>query len=478
MSYYLAIDQGSHASRALLFDDRGNVLSSCSRDIDVNRFDRGRVEHDAEQLLSSVRDVIAELFSGLSAQERQNIAACGIATQRSTVLAWNIDGKPVGPVLSWQDVRAAKLLEALRDREQQIQSITGLPLSAHYGASKLNWLLNKMSPTNKIKPGDTRLSPLVSFLLYHLVENKPYCVDHSNAQRTQLMDVVTLDWSQQLLQWFGVPVDYLPECKPMCAEYGVLSGSRVNVTAVCGDQNAALFGAGEITEDTALINLGSGAFILRPLQEHVSSHKQLTGIACSDGNTVSYLREATINGAGSALNWVAEKYDIDDTEERLSDWIETIEDPPLFINTIGGLGSPWWRQDIEPEFIDHDDLNNKGALIVAVIESIVFMLCANLDLMIKESPLRRLRVSGGLSNVDGLCQKLANLCDLPVERAENPEATARGVAWLAAGRPAHWNSPGELPVTTDIFRPIADKALEQRYSQYITTLDKKLREKR
>jgi glycerol kinase len=263
----------------------------------------------------------------------------------------------------------------------------------------------------------------------------------------------------------------------MCADYGTLSGTKVNVTAVCGDQNAALFGAGEISADTALINLGSGAFILRPMQENTSSEKQLTGISCSDDNTVSYLREATINGAGSALGWVAEQYDIHDIKQRLPEWIKTVENPPLFINAIGGLGSPWWRQDVKVEFIGHDDLNyidinNKAALVVAVIESIVFMLRANLDLMMKESPLKTLRVTGGLSNVDGLCQKLANLCKLPVERTENPEATARGVAWLAAGRPAHWNSPGASPATTDIFRPIPDKALEQRYSQYVEMLEK------
>ena len=474
MPYYLAIDQGSHASRALLFDDQGNVLSSHSKDVDVNRFNHGSVEHDAEQLLSSVRDVVAELLAGLSVNEQQNIITCGIATQRSTVLAWNTDGSPIGPVLSWQDVRAAEFLETLRSHEQQIQQITGLPLSAHYGASKLNWLINNILSTKNIRLDAVRLSPLVSFLLYHLIENKPYYVDHSNAQRTQLMDMNTLDWSEQLTQWFGVPIDYLPECKPMCADYGTLSGTKVNVTAVCGDQNAALFGAGEISEDTALINLGSGAFILRPMQENTSSKKQLTGIACSDDNTVSYLREATINGAGSALNCVAEQYDIHGIKQRLPEWIKTVENPPLFINTIGGLGSPWWRQDVKAEFIGFDDFNNKGALIVAVIESIVFMLRANLDLMIKESSLKTLRVSGGLSNVDGLCQKLANLCKLPVERTENPEATARGVAWLAAGRPAHWNSPGASPATTDIFRPIPDKALEQRYSQYVAMLEKNL----
>ena len=472
MSYYLAIDQGSHASRAFLFDETGNIAASCSNDVVANRPAYGRVEHDAGQLLFSVRDVLAELITGLDRREQEKIIVCGIATQRSTVLAWQSNGEPIGPVLSWQDVRAADFVETLRSHERRIQQLTGLPLSAHYGASKLGWLLGEISPASVVKQEEIRLSPLVSFLLYHLIENKPYVVDHSNAQRTQLMDLVKLDWSKQLTQWFGVPVNYLPECKPMLANYGILSGTQVSVTAVCGDQNAALFGTGEISNDTALINLGSGAFILRPLPEHTASQKQLTGIASSGNKTVSYLREATINGAGSALSWVAEKYGIDDIRQRLPAWLQTIEAPPLFINTVGGLGSPWWRQDIEAEFIGHNDFNNKGALVVAVIESIAFMLFANIVLMMEESPLKILRVSGGLSNVDGLCQKLASLSRLTVERTDNPEATARGVAWLAAGSPADWGSPG----TTDIFRPIPDKALNQRYSQYIKILEIKLGE--
>lgn len=475
MTYYLAIDQGSHASRAILFDGSGTCIATCSKDVVVNRFSDGRVEHDAKQLLSSVRDVISELLAGLSKEEKQSITACGIATQRSTVLAWHANGKPIGPVLSWQDVRAAKFLKALRSHEQQIKLITGLPLSAHYGASKLNWLLDKESRKDNFETDDIRLSPLASFLLYHLIESKPYCVDHSNAQRTQLMELATLDWSEHLTHWFDVPVRYLPECRPMCANYGILSGTKVDVTAVCGDQNAALFGAGVINKDTALINIGSGAFILRPINENISSEKQLTGIACSDGNIVSYLREATVNGSGNALDWVASKYNITGIKQRLPEWLRTVEDPPLFINAVGGLGSPWWRQDIQSEFISHEDLNdidinNKAALVVAVIESIVFMLRINLDLMVEELPLKVLRATGGLSNLDGLCQKLANLCDLPVERTEDTEATARGVAWLAAGRPENW----EPSVSADIFCPIADKALNKRYSQYVARLEKKL----
>lgn len=459
---FLGVDQGSHASRALLFDELGNEIASAHESVDLNRLQTGHVEQNANQLITSVKNVIRKELN--SHGNTNNIAACGIATQRSTVLSWSSGGIANGSVLSWQDVRGGDLIKALQPHEFDIQKLSGLPLSAHYGASKMRWLLD-----NNVPSKDDRLSPLVSFLLYHLLGKKTYLVDHSNAQRTQLMDVNTLDWSAQLTKWFGVPQNLLPACVPMCVDYGVLAESGIPVTAVCGDQNAALFGVGEMKEGTALVNLGSGAFILRPLSEYKPSASQLSGIACSDDKTIQYVREATINGAGSALSWLEKKYNIQQMQERLSAWLETVDHPPLFINAIGGLGSPWWRQDIQSDFIDAD-FNNEGALVVAVIESIIFMVRANLDLMMAESPLNNLRVSGGLSSLDGLCQKLSNLCGLSVERVDNPEATARGVAWLAAGRPSHWNEP----VSVDCFKPVADEALGFRYSQYMQVLNRKL----
>ena len=466
MSYYLAIDQGSHSSRALLFDDRGRVVRRVAITIKLNRLDEVRVEHDADELLASVSGVVDDLLHGLDEKIKQQIVACGITTQRSTVLAWNARGEALGPVLSWQDVRGAAQVESLKKHEAEIQQATGLPLSAHYGASKLHWLLTESAAVKNCAPHELRLSPLVSFILYHLVAGSPYHVDYCNAQRTQLMDISTLDWSSKLTQWFGVPASYLPACKPVYADYGVLKNPASPVTAVCGDQNAAIYGAGELEADVALINLGSGAFILRALHEYRTSDRQLSGIGYSDAGGVRYVREATINGAGSALAWLGKKYNRVDIEQQLPDWLNTIDNPPLFINTVGGLGSPWWRQGLKPRFIDAD-MGNHAALVVAVIESIVFMLRANLDLMKKESPINRLRVSGGLSASDGLCQKLANLCDLPVERVNNPEVTARGIAWLAAGRPPLWN----IDKDAEVFSPAVETGLDQRYANYMEMLN-------
>lgn len=463
---FLGVDQGTHSSRALLFDERGNEIAGSHEAVDINRLQAGHVEQNANQLITSVKSVIKKVLS--SRGNTNNIAACGIATQRSTVLGWSSEGIANGSVLSWQDVRGSDLIKALQPHEFEIQKLSGLPLSAHYGASKMRWLLDNV-PINISSSKQNRLSPLISFLLYHLIDGQPYLVDHSNAQRTQLMDINTLNWSGYLTNWFGVPESLLPTCMPLCADYGVLAESGIPVTAVCGDQNAAMFGVGRMSETTALVNIGSGAFVLRQLPSNSESANQLTGIAYSDGETVQYIREATINGAGSALVWLEKKYNIDRIDERIDDWLNTIDNPPLFINTVGGLGSPWWRQDIESEFFDAE-MGNEGALVVAVVESILFMVRANLDLMTKESPLKKLRVSGGLSRLDGLCQKLSDLCGLPVERADNLEATARGVAWLAADRPSRWVETGSV----ETFKPATDELLSARYVLYMQVLNQKL----
>lgn len=462
---YLGVDQGSHASRALLFDEQGNEVASAYEKVDLNRLQGGRVEQDAFQLITSINNVIDKV---LRTYDSSQVVACGIATQRSSVLSWSKDGVANGAVLSWQDVRGGKLVEALQPHKVEIQKISGLPLSAHYGASKLRWLLDDDSnESGSLEPA--YLSPLVSFFLYHLIETKPYLVDHSNAQRTQLMDVNTLDWSSRLANLFGVAESALPTCRPMCTDYGVLAKENIPVAAVCGDQNAAMFGVGKMSESTALVNLGSGAFILRTMRNNIPSKNQLSGIAYSDDKTVHYVREATINGAGSALSWLEKKYNVQQIKQSLNGWIETVKHPPLFLNAVGGLGSPWWEQDVDPVFIGAD-FNDKGALAVAVMESIIFMVRANLDLMVAESPLAKLRVSGGLSRSDGLCQTLSNLCAMPVERVDNPEATAKGVAWLAAGRPDGWLETDSV----EQFKPDTNDALSQRYSQFIAALNNRL----
>ena len=275
----------------------------------------------------------------------------------------------------------------------------------------MRWVLNHRLDQHQDNQtnNDLRLLPLSSFLLKHLTRSDVFVVDPANAQRTQLMDVRRCDWSQELLDLYAIPRDVLPDCVASCQKVGTLLDTGIPLTAVNGDQNAALFAAGEPEANTAYINLGSGGFVLYPIEEVQLRAPLLTSIGYTDAQTSRYFLEGTVNGAGNALNWIKEQYPKDDWLERLPQWLAAITEPPVFINSIGNIGSPWWNTDLEPEFINSINKNSESHSIeqraVAVVESILFLVMNNLDLMREsETSIRQLYLSGGVSQLDGLCQ--------------------------------------------------------------------------
>ncbi|HEY9034557.1 MAG TPA: FGGY family carbohydrate kinase, partial [Pseudomonadales bacterium] len=263
MAYTLVIDQGTHASRALLFDSQGQLLEQQQQDIRLNRLDHRHLEQDADEILQSVRRVLARL----DPQRLRQAQCCAISTQRSTVVAWHKQsGRPLYPAISWQDRRGDQALEKLAQHKASISRISGLPLSAHYGASKMHWLLQHVDAVQQAQQDDQLcIGPLASFLLHQLLGHQPYAIDHSNAHRTQLFDIRRLDWSNELTRLFQVPQALLPACRPLLHDYGPLADYPIPVTAVCGDQTAAFYANGQMETGAALINMGTGAFILSPI---------------------------------------------------------------------------------------------------------------------------------------------------------------------------------------------------------------------
>jgi glycerol kinase len=463
MDYILAIDQGTHASRAVIVDTSGHIVAQSLHPVSLARPRPGWVEQDARQITQSVRSAVQEVLRSLRTNQRTRVRACGICSQRSTVLAWRDNGSPVSAAINWQDTRGEPQLRTLQERAPAIHNISGLPLSAHYGASKLHWLYQLTGNDPEI-----RFGPLVSFLLKAITAEQRCAVDHANAQRMQLFDIHRLNWSRQLSDWFDVPIDRLPACLPVRHNYGTLADYGIPVTAVCGDQNAAWFGSGEPDPGTARINLGSGAFIMVAQTDNRSSPNFLSSIADSDQYGCRLLMEGTVNGAGNALQWLAAQTPVQDMQSRLSEWLEQIIDPPLFLNTVGGLGSPWWKQGLAPRFLDEGHRYSNAEQAVAVVESILFLAKYNLEQMPKQQAILRLAVSGGLSRITPLCQKLANLNGVPVARSEDPEASARGTAWLAADRPQNWYQTGRI----QLFEPMTDTGLRARYSRFVEQLQK------
>jgi len=463
----LVIDQGTLGTRALAIDENGQGCAAAYRPITLTRLGPAMVEQDPQEILASVLQVITAVLADATVR-RQGIATAGLATQRSSVIAWDKrSGEPLSPVLSWQDRRAAAQLDALRPYAERIKQCTGLPLSPHYGASKLHWCIEHLPAVHRAyQEGYLAFGPLASYLLFNLLRGNPLLVDHANASRTQLWNIRTRDWDPWLLDLFGIPPGHLPQCRPICHPYGILRDADIPLTVVNGDQTAAIYCLGSPQHTTAIVNIGTGAFLLLLTGENLVHHPALlAGLARSGDCGEEYTLEGTVNGAGAALEWACREWNLKDCVRHLPDWLAREEAPPVFINTIGGLGSPWWRSGPEPSLAGGGEPWQKA---VAVAESILFLLRVNIDAMEKAGrEIRCIRISGGLARLDGICRRLADLARRPVYRPAETEATARGTAWLAAGAPRHWPKPGR----GRHFAPRENRPLDERFERFLSLLE-------
>jgi glycerol kinase len=459
----LALDQGGHASRAVLFDARGKDVAEARVPVATHRAGPDRVEHDPDELVTSLRVAAQDVCDSAAARGREIVAA-GLACQRSTVVCWDrSDGHALSAAISWQDRRDAGFLEQLRPRASWVRERTGLVLSPHYGANKLRWCLENLPAVRAAVPGNRLAAgPLSSFLLCRLLEERPVCVDPSNAARTLLFDPATQTWVPELLAAFGIPASALPRPVPAVHGYGTLRvGERaIALTACTGDQAAAVFAYGELEPDQVWLNAGTGAFLQRAIAANAQpTEGLLKSVLFSTGLRVVCSLEGTINGAASALDWLQSRVALDVGRAVHALQGRPPVRAPLFMNGVGGLGSPWWKPDFRVEFCgDGEDLER----VIAVVESMAFMVCVNLELMREAGPLASVVITGGLARSDYLCQAVADLTGLPVDRPELREATSRGTAFLAAGRPVRWPAPS----LERRFAPAAGEPLATRFRDW------------
>jgi glycerol kinase len=461
---YLAIDQGTHASRAVVLDGTGRVLSHGEREIALAHPRPDWAEQDGEEMVASIFSAAGDALTALG-ERRRDIVAAGLASQRASCACWDRkDGHCLAPLFSWQDRRAHEWLRQFEPQGETVHRKTGLFLSAHYGASKLRWALDHLAAVREAREaGRLAWGPQASFLVFRLLEEHPFFADPQCAARTQLWNLATGDWDPELLALFGLPPGFLPKCVPTCHPFGTLriGDTAIPLVAVNGDQSAAVFAFGWPEEDSAYVNIGTSAFVQRAVTRTPPYvPRQLTGIILDDGKSTVYTIEGNVNGAGTALEWMREGLGIADPVASLPEWLEAPGELPLFLNGIAGLGGPFWDPDFASRFVGEGLPWQKAA---AVVESIAFLLQANIDEMAKYlPPAARIRVSGGVSRLDGLCRRLANVSGLPVHRRDDPEATARGIAYLAAGRPPGWNQGAH----EEVFAPADDPALRERYRRW------------
>jgi glycerol kinase len=464
---YLVLDQGGSASRALVFDGTGHALATARVEVGDSRPRPGWVEQDPDAVVASLREVAQAALAQLDDRQRERVAACGLECQRSSLVAWDRDtGRALSPVLSWQDTRAAAWLAAQGLDAEAIRATTGLYPNAHFGASKMRWCLDHLDAVARAATdGRLAIGPLAAFLAHRLLDGRPLKVDPANASRTMLLDLARGDWSEALLARFGIERRWLPELARSDDAYGELlpddgpRGRAVTLRLLSGDQSTAAFAYGEPRAGAAYLNVGTGAFVYR-LGDAAPEGSRLLRSVVHWSDAPRYVVEGTVNGAGSALAGFAQSHGIADIGAALEDaWTDAGAGEVVFLNAVGGLGSPDWRHDVASRFIGE---GTPARQLVAVAESIVFLIERNLEPLRRVgAPCELLVASGGLSRSDRFCQSLADLCAVPVRRPEQCEASARGAAFLLAGRPAGWS-----PLPERRFEPRAAPALQARHRHW------------
>ncbi|MDH5601379.1 MAG: FGGY family carbohydrate kinase [Gammaproteobacteria bacterium] len=475
---YLCIDQGGHASRAIVFNHEGVMVGSAYCDVNTEHPAKYFVEHDANEVITSIKNSIHQVLEKLG-DKKKHIVSAGLATQRSNVVCWNKKtGEALSPVISWQDRRNHEWLKQFDEKNEYIHKKTGLFLSPHYGASKLRWCLDNIPEVKTALNNNTLVfGPMSSFISYHLTKEKFLLADPVNASRTQLWNLKTHHWDDELLELFDIPVTALPYCVPSIHVYGTIELDEfiTPLRLVSGDQSAAMYAYGQLQPDTAYINTGTGAFLSRssgPLALY--SRRLLTSLIFRDSELKGdsqnhFVLEGTVNGAGSALEWLSHQYPDSHLFRNLPGWLNEVEIPPLFLNAVSGLAAPFWLPDLMSKFNQEANVKEKA---VAIVESIIFLLITCLEEMCKlHSPPEQIQITGGLASLDELNQRLADLSGLPVYRPTECEATARGTAYLLADHPTHW--PEQDAGTW--FDPEENTELKKRYKNWTTLMHEEIR---
>lgn len=469
-SGWLALDQGGHASRAFLFDENGRIVGDAEVAITTRSPAGDRVEHDAIELVSSIDGAARRVLA-----ERPDVRpiAAGLATQRSSIVCWNRRTlEPLSPVLSWQDRRNAAWLETLQPDAQAIRDITGLPLSPHYGASKMRWCLDELSAVrDAAQSGELVMGPLATFIASRLV-GRTVAADPANASRTLLYDVRRGAWSKDMLARFELHESWLPECGSTSASLGRVADLHVDLSVVTGDQSAVPYAWGAPDRETLFVNLGTGGFLQRYAgTEPPDAGALLASVLGGADGTLAYSLEGTLNGAGSAVDafLMQERLDADVTWTLFERSPTPRADDPVFVNAVGGLGSPWWRSHAQTSFVGEGAAD---ARFRAVVESIAFLIRANAEQM-RGTPIERVVLSGGLARSDGVAQMCADVLGVTVLRPSLSEATVHGVLQLLSGLRADANPE----IDARAFKPRAaangaSAEREARYARWSEAIDR------
>lgn len=444
--FVVAIDAGTTGvrSRAVFTDDRPPVASY--REFPQYFPEPGRVEHDADEIWQAVRATLAEVVAQVGTP-----SAIGITNQRETVVAWDrATGRPYGRAIVWQDRRTAGMCDALRAEGhlELVREQTGLVLDPYFSGTKMAWLLSEGVPAGP----QLALGTIDSWVLWNLTGGEVFATDPSNASRTMLYDIGALDWSTELADLLGVPLDALPEVRPSSGRFGITSDrcgapAGIPVSGIAGDQQAALFGQACFQPGTAKNTYGTGSFVLMNVGATCPrpSEGMLTTVAwtLADGTT-AYALEGAIFVTGAAVQWLRDGLGLIETANEIGPLAATVPDTGgvYLVPAFTGLGSPWWDPYARGTIVGITRGTTRAHLARAVVEAMAYQTRDAVDAMVAASGTRlnELRVDGGASAMDLLLQLQADQLGVVVRRPADHETTALGAAFLAGLAEGVWPS--------------------------------------
>lgn len=461
MSFILALDQGTSSSRALLFDETGQI-----RGVEQEEFPQifpapGWVEHDAEQIWRSQLQVAERLLEKVGATSR-DVAAIGITNQRETTVVWDRKtGAPIHNALVWQDRRTAEHCERLRAEGHAalIRQRTGLVIDAYFSATKVAWILEHVpGARDRAEAGELAFGTIDSWLTFRLTGGKQHVTDPSNASRTMLYDIQSGHWSPQLLELFGVPESMLPTVVPSSQVLGEATTGNLQgipVAGIAGDQQAALFGQLCHRPGAAKNTYGTGCFLLMNTGENpVPSQSQLlTTVAWGLDDSRCYALEGSVFVGGSVVQWLRDGLGILKEASEVEDLARSVSSSEgvVFVPALTGLGAPHWDPHARGTILGVTRGTSRGHLARAALEGIAHQVADLVDAMNQDASfdLEELRVDGGAAANDLLLQTQADLLGRPVVRSQQLEATAAGAAYLAGRAVDVWTDFQELHSQAD-----------------------------
>jgi glycerol kinase len=452
----LAIDQGTTNTKVLLIDARGAVIAQAARPL-VQRYPHPAwVEQDAGAIWQSVREAIDECLASVADPQ---LAAIAITNQRESVTLWERDtGRPLGPVIVWQCRRTADFCAELRARGLApfLAERTGLAVDPLFSASKMPWLLDHVEDgRRRAERGELCLGTMDSWVLWNLTGGAVHACDLTNASRTQLLDIHTLRWSDELLQLFGVPQAALPDVRPSSAHFGTsVSIGRlpagVPIASMIGDSHAALFGQAGFVPGSVKATYGTGSSLMTPTPAPVlSRHGLSTTIAWAlDRARVTYALEGNIPVTGAAVQWLGEFLGLENPAEEVSKLAERVDDSAglYLVPAFVGLGAPYWNDAARGIISGLTRGSSAAHLARATIEAIAYQVRDVFDVMRTEADqeLNVLLADGGASRNDMLMQFQADIIGRPMLRSESAHASALGAAYLAGLAAGIWRTLDEI----------------------------------